>query len=167
MATATKMDSAEAIERLKANNDAHTAMLDRLMEARATAGPSAPAGKDLDVDEVMRSTPFFMNELPKADGEAEENVALEALRSLVYEGTPDGSYRARVRSLTNAEIAENLRLQANSYFKRRAFKEALGFYSQAIREVGDTMSPEGKRTLLSNRAAAHLELGASDFTQLH
>jgi hypothetical protein len=44
-----------------------------------------------DVEDIFNSTPLFMRELP-ADGE--ENTSLEALKSLVFEGTGDGESRA-------------------------------------------------------------------------
>lgn len=36
----------------------------------------------------MDDVPLFMRELPS---DAEDNVALQALQSLVYEGTPEGT----------------------------------------------------------------------------
>lgn len=49
------------------------------------AGPALKASKNL--DELFDSVPLFMRENP-VDGE--ENETLEALKSLMYDGTPDG-----------------------------------------------------------------------------
>lgn len=59
------------------------------------------------------------------------------------------------------EIAENFRTQGNELFKRRKFRDAIGFYTRALDEVGKELPAEERRTLRSNRAAANLELGAS------
>lgn len=50
------------------------------------AGPAPKASKSL--DELFDSVPLFMRETPSADGE--ENETLEALKSLIFDGTPDG-----------------------------------------------------------------------------
>jgi hypothetical protein len=75
---------------------------------------------------------------------AEENLELEALQALAYEGTP-------------LEIATNFKVQGNEAFREKRVRDALEFYTKGIRAgSGD----EGlDRTLLLNRAACHLELG--------
>jgi hypothetical protein len=52
------------------------------------AGPAPKVSKTL--DELFDTTPLFMREAPAADGE--ENSTLEALKSLIFDGTPDGEY---------------------------------------------------------------------------
>lgn len=42
---------------------------------------------------------------------------------------------------------------------KRKFKDAIGFYSRALDEVGKDLPVEDRRTLWCNRAAANLELG--------
>lgn len=47
-----------------------------------------PKPKREDIDDLMKSldtVPLFMQDLPD-----EDNVAMEALQSLVHDGTPDG-----------------------------------------------------------------------------
>ena len=52
------------------------------------AGPAPKVSKTL--DELFDTTPLFMREAPAADGE--ENPTLEALKSLIFDGTPDGEH---------------------------------------------------------------------------
>lgn len=60
-----------------------------------------------------------------------------------------------------AEIAEGFRQQGNDLFKQRKFRDAIGFYTRAIDEVGKDLDLEERRTLWGNRAAANLELSTS------
>lgn len=83
-----------------------------------------------------------MKDLP-TDADADTQTALDALQSLAFDGSPD-------------EVAANFKQQANDYFRARRFREALGFYTQAI-----DANPQDKallETLHANRAACHLEL---------
>lgn len=104
----------------------------------------------------MDNVPLFMRDLPgedeaeqgKGKGNADEtsSVALEALKSLVYDGTPD-------------EVAENLKGQGNEYFASKRYREAIGFYTQAIEAY-----PTDQKLLEScylNRAACNLNLSES------
>ncbi|KAH8928160.1 hypothetical protein BT69DRAFT_1346846 [Atractiella rhizophila] len=112
--------------------------------------PSRDVFKDWD------KVPLFMQSLPseldssRNDGENEngvgkDNVALEALQSLMYEGTPE-------------ETAQSLKETANEYFRGKEYRKALSFYEQALRELGKDLSLETKRTLWANKAACNLEL---------
>ncbi|KAI0352883.1 40S ribosomal protein S7 [Trametes cingulata] len=86
------------------------------------------------------SVPLFMKSLPE---DAADDVAISALQSLAYEGTPD-------------EIAQNFKEQGNDYFKGKRYREALGFYTQGI-----DAKPTDKtllEALFCNRAACNLEL---------
>ncbi|TKY88478.1 hypothetical protein EX895_002466 [Sporisorium graminicola] len=86
------------------------------------------------------SVPLFMKDLPTDES---TDTALEALQSLAFDGTPD-------------EVASNFKQQANDYFKAKRYREALGFYTQAI-----DAAPQDKallETLYANRAACNLEL---------
>jgi hypothetical protein len=74
-------------------------------QTKPVVGAEAPDkidGKvDLDVDALwkeMNRSPFFMTQLPEDDGE--ENIMVEALKSMAYEGTRD-------------QIAENFKNQGN------------------------------------------------------
>jgi hypothetical protein len=57
------------------------------------------------------------------------------------------------------EIAAGFKEQGNELFVKRKFKDAAGFYSRALDEVGKDLGVEDKRTLWSTRAACNLELG--------
>ncbi|BGP16328.1 hypothetical protein JCM10213_009169 [Rhodosporidiobolus nylandii] len=102
------------------------------------------------------NVPLFMKSLPTElggtaeqkegkEGETDPSTTLAALQALAYEGDP-------------SEIAEGFREQGNELFKKRKFRDAVGFYSRAIDEVGKDLPVEELRTLRSNRAAANLEL---------
>lgn len=59
------------------------------------------------------------------------------------------------------EVARNYKVQGNEYFQGRRFREAMGFYTQGI-----DAKPTEKgllETLLINRAACNLALGADPF----
>ena len=58
------------------------------------------------------------------------------------------------------EIAQNFKEQGNDYFKGKRWREALGFYTQAIN--AKPTDPALQEALLCNRAACNLEL--SKFT---
>jgi len=110
----------------------------------ATYGPQPARPRDRDGDVAMAefdSTPLFMRNLPP---EESDNVAYEAIKSLVYEGTPN-------------EQALNLKIQGNDYFKAKRFREALGFYNQGLSVNPDDIIV--KEALLMNRAACNIELG--------
>ncbi|KAG1715955.1 hypothetical protein ID866_1179 [Astraeus odoratus] len=99
----------------------------------------------VDFDEklaAVESLPLFMKSLP---GEDTTDVAVQALQSLAYEGTPD-------------EIAQNFKEQGNDYFKGKRYREAIGFYTQGL----DAKPSESAllEALLCNRAACNLELRA-------
>lgn len=95
-----------------------------------------------------------MKDLPSSsssDGDPEADASstgsslaqLEALKSLAYEGTPD-------------EVSLNFKKYGNEYFQGRRFREAIGFYTQAL--DADPHGDELKLSLYLNRAACNLEL---------
>lgn len=95
-----------------------------------------------DLDDIFDNTPLFMRQAPSAD--APENDTLEALKSLMFDGTPD-------------EIAENFKTQATERHQAGQLRDALGFYTQGIEA-----KPEDVKLRLSlylNRAACNLSLG--------
>lgn len=97
-------------------------------------------------DEVMSQLnrmPFFMSQLDETDGAGGENVELEALKSLAYEGEPD-------------EVATNFKNQGNDCFKAKQYKDAAQYYTRALDvECGvDAINV----ALYINRAACNLEL---------
>ncbi|GAA5840273.1 hypothetical protein JCM9279_002332 [Rhodotorula babjevae] len=130
-----------------------------ILEEVAAAPP--PANPD-DILAGFDAVPLFMKSLPEElggtakqrdtkEGETNPSDTLAALQALAYDGDP-------------SEIAENFRNQGNDLFKRRKFRDAIGFYTRALDEVGKDLSIEERRTLWSNRAAANLELGNNGAT---
>ncbi|GAA5877178.1 hypothetical protein JCM3774_003323 [Rhodotorula dairenensis] len=127
--------------------------------ASAPVHAAAPPSAADDPFGNFDSVPLFMKSLPKelggtadADvkdlkpGETNPSDTLAALQALAYEGDP-------------SEIAEGFREQGNALFKQRKFRDAVGFYSRALDEVGKDLSIEERRALWGNRAAANFELG--------
>ncbi|KAK9457317.1 hypothetical protein V1511DRAFT_493305 [Dipodascopsis uninucleata] len=78
-----------------------------------TAHDTAQVLKDLN------RLPLFMTQLDPTDGEGGSNMALEALQALAYEGT-------------KSEVVGNFKQQGNEQFMVKRYKEAAGFYTQAI-----------------------------------
>jgi hypothetical protein len=88
----------------------------------AAMPPAMHSIRQYTADEVvsmLNRTPLFMTELDETDGKGGENVELEALKALAYEGT-------------RAEIAQNFREQGNDHAKAKHWPEAKGYYDQAI-----------------------------------
>ncbi|KAJ2336527.1 HSP70/90 co-chaperone [Coemansia sp. RSA 2681] len=90
--------------------------------------------------EDLSKIPLFMSHLPE---EGEENIAVEALKSLASDEPP-------------LEVATNLKTEGNDCFKRGQYAEAAQYYTKALEYDHDDKSL--KVTLLINRAAANLEL---------
>jgi hypothetical protein len=97
---------------------------DATQEKTPVVGAEAPEKIDgkvsYDVDAVwkeMNRSPFFMTQLPEDDGE--ENVMVEALKSMAYEGTRD-------------QIAENFKNQGNEAVGEKRWLDAREFYSKAL-----------------------------------
>lgn len=89
----------------------------------------------------MERHPLFMHSLDATD--TEDNLELEALKALAYEGTP-------------LEIAQNFKAQGNEAFHERRYRDALEFYTKGLAaKSGDSQLDS---TLLLNRAAVNLEL---------
>ncbi|EPQ29519.1 uncharacterized protein PFL1_02738 [Pseudozyma flocculosa PF-1] len=110
------------------------------------ANQTSPSPRNL--EETLKSfdsIPFFMQDLDPSNvaNDPAAQTKLEALQALAFDGTPD-------------EVAANFKEQGNTNFVHKRFREAAGFYTQAI-EAG----PEDKalrETLHVNRAACNLEL---------
>lgn len=91
-------------------------------QATADLPPAMAEIKSQSVDEVikeMNRMPLFMTTLDETDGEGGENVALEALKALAYEGT-------------RTEVAENFRQQGNECARAKQWSDAKEFYDKAI-----------------------------------
>ncbi|CAR23550.1 HSP70/90 family co-chaperone CNS1 [Lachancea thermotolerans CBS 6340] len=96
-----------------------------------------------DVMEELNRMPFFMSKLDGTDGEGGQNVELEALKALAYEGEPH-------------EVAENFKNQGNDLYRAKRYKDAREIYNRGI----DIKCDDSKvnESLFSNRAACELEL---------
>ena len=100
-------------------------------QASVDLPPAMAEIKSQSVDEVlaeMNRMPLFMTTLDETDGEGGENMMLEALRAMAYEGT-------------RAEIAENFRQQGNECARAKQWTDAKEFYDKAIAAL---KGPQGK-----------------------
>ncbi|KAI9295661.1 TPR-like protein [Neoconidiobolus thromboides FSU 785] len=95
------------------------------------------------LDKEMNSVPLFMKNLPE---DAEENVALAALQTLKFDGTPE-------------ENAKNFKELGNECFAqgKASYKDAIQYFTQAL----DQYSKDDQLNVICyiNRAAVNLELG--------
>ena len=90
--------------------------------ASAALPPAMADVKQHTADEVVKmlnKTPLFMTELDETNEEGNENVALEAIKAMVYEGS-------------RAEQAENFRQQGNEHARVKNWSDAKAFYTRAI-----------------------------------
>lgn len=116
----------------------------------------------------MGKTPLFMDQLDVQDPDAEENIELEAMRALQYEGT-------------KLEIAQGFKDQGNEMAKAKSWKDAREFYTKAIavllgkvdigvppepiQQTEDEKAAEAKQeqslleTCYVNRSLCQLEIG--------
>lgn len=140
--------------------DAEDAIINHFSEwdkRRYVPGPGEPAlppqlsdMANKTADDLMTELnrlPFFMTELDETDGEGGDNVGVEALKSLVYEGEP-------------IEVATNFKNQGNDCYKTKQYKNAIQYYTQGL---GVERGEEGSKDELTialylNRAACQLEL---------
>ena len=132
--------------------------------------------KDYSVDELLKEmnrVPLFMTSLDETDGENGENVELEALKALAYEGT-------------KAEIAQNFREQGTELVRtEKRYREAREYYTKALEalrapplppdpeqgplvvEIDDEAEARKERSIeeacLVNRALCNLEMSISAF----
>lgn len=101
----------------------------------AAMPPAMESVKQHTADEVlamMNRTPLFMTSLDESgDGDEGENVELEALKALAYEGTP-------------AEVAGNFREQGNEMARMKQWKDAREYYTRAIAALKLPIKPQDK-----------------------
>lgn len=91
----------------------------------------------------IKELPFFMEEQEDIGTDPESNVALEALRALSHEGTPD-------------EIALNFKTQGNECYVEKKYQDAVQYYTRALEQKCDIK--ELNIACYINRAASNLEL---------
>ncbi|KAK5014503.1 HSP70/90 co-chaperone, partial [Cryomyces antarcticus] len=93
--------------------------------------PAMASVKQYTADEVlklMNRTPLFMTTLDETDGEGGDNLELEAIRALAYEGT-------------RAEIAGNFKEQGNDMARVKRWVDAKEFYSKALAALKAPLKP--------------------------
>lgn len=92
-------------------------------DATVPAMPPAMAHvKNISGDDLlteMNRMPLFMTTLDETDGQGGENMELEALKALAYEGT-------------RAEVAQNFREQGNDMAKVKRWADAKDYYDKAL-----------------------------------
>jgi hypothetical protein len=98
----------------------------------AAVPPGMQRAKEVSVDELvkqMNRVPLFMTSLDETDGEGGENIELEALKALAYEGT-------------RAEIAANFQQQGNELVRvEKRFRDAREFYTKALHALDAPPAP--------------------------
>ncbi|KAI9761822.1 MAG: hypothetical protein M4579_000761 [Chaenotheca gracillima] len=141
-------------------------------DAAASTAPSLPpplasthGQSPEDMLSMMNRTPLFMTTLDETDGIGGENMDLEALKALAYEGSA-------------TEIAKNFKEQGNERYQAKIWKDAVEFYTKGLAvleearkrpkdQEGVKLVQDGEdekdaiaiaETLLVNRAACNLEL---------
>lgn len=91
--------------------------------AGAALPPTMKKAKEVTADELLKElnrVPLFMTSLDETDGEDGENLELEALKALAYEGT-------------RAEIAQNFREQGTELIQlEKRYAEAREYYTKAV-----------------------------------
>ncbi|ORY13264.1 TPR repeat protein-like protein [Clohesyomyces aquaticus] len=104
-------------------------------EAQQQASASLPPGmaevKAKNADDLfkeMNRLPLFMTTLDETDGDGGENVALEALKALAFEGT-------------RTEVAENFRQQGNECARAKQWTDAKEFYDKALAALKQPPQP--------------------------
>ena len=100
--------------------------------ATAALPPGMKRAKEYSADDLikeMNRVPLFMTSLDDADGEDGENIELEALKALAYEGT-------------RAEIAQNFREQGTELIRfEKRYREAREYYTKALKALKDPLPP--------------------------
>ena len=180
MATEKSLD-ALLDERLQLQNGeakGHIPNTDNSQHEEPTASAALPPGmqrmKEYSVDELLKEmnrVPLFMTSLEETDGEGGENMELEALKALAYEGT-------------RAEIAQNFREQGSEIVRtEKRYTEAREYYTKALQalnappqppdpeqgpkvvEIDEEAEAEKERAIeevcLVNRALCNLEMSIS------
>ncbi|CAB16559.1 Hsp70/Hsp90 co-chaperone cns1 [Schizosaccharomyces pombe] len=103
-----------------------------------------PNTKNKNAEEMfneLNKVPFFMQSLEDVGDESENNVQLDALKALAYEGEPH-------------EVAQNFREHGNECFASKRYKDAEEFYTKALaQKCGDK---DIEIACYSNRAACNL-----------
>ena len=81
----------------------------------------------------LNRTPLFMTSIDESDGAGGENVELEALKALAYEGPP-------------LEVTANFKEQGNDCFREKRWKDAVEFYTKGLAVVLDERRKKGEKS---------------------
>lgn len=123
-------------ERLRVQNEDSNQRLETSKRHEPSASAALPPGmqrmKEYSVDELLKEmnrVPLFMTSLDETDGENGENIELEALKALAYEGT-------------RAEIAQNFREQGTELIRmEKRYREAREYYTKALQALNEPRPP--------------------------
>lgn len=150
--------------------------IDQVLQQGPSPRPLPP--ENATADELWKlaqwdTTPLFMNKLPceTLDGTQDDDKAtasIQALQALIYDHDDETDPLK-----STEESVHSLKERANDLFKLKHYRQALGFYQQALdliessvkTQVNNSQLPstsafdEISKKLLSNRAACHLALG--------
>jgi hypothetical protein len=114
-----------------------SAAADHFVEAISAAMPPSKARHQrVSADQLLSElnrVPLFMTSLDETDGEGGENMLLEAIKAIAFEGS-------------RLEVAANFREQGNEAARAKLWKDAREFYTKAIQAVRgqvETTSAEG------------------------
>ena len=103
-----------------------------------------------EVMKMMNKTPLFMTSLEDADKDGEENIELQAIRALQYDGTP-------------LENAQNFKDQGNDMVKSKLWTDGKEFYTKAIailEKSRQTRHHENETHVHASEAAKETDLEA-------
>jgi hypothetical protein len=108
---------------LRNGRDETTTQHDSSAIPSAALPPGMQKSQDSTADDLFKElnrVPLFMTSLDETDGKGGENIELEALRALAYEGT-------------RAEIAQNFREQGTDLIRtEKRYREARDYYTKAL-----------------------------------
>ncbi|KAK5168851.1 HSP70/90 co-chaperone [Saxophila tyrrhenica] len=119
----TLLDERMKLQDHERTQDSQTQNADKVA-ASAPLPPGMQKNQDTTTEDLWKElnrTPLFMTSLDETgDGESGENVALEALKALAYEGT-------------RAEVAQNFREQGTELVRtEKRYPEARDYYTKAL-----------------------------------
>jgi hypothetical protein len=83
----------------------------------AAQGPELPRDNVQEKLAAMDNVPLFMRSLPSGDKTgADDSIALEALKALIHEGTPDGVYTFHLNCVLPSRTIRLLPFRASEAF---------------------------------------------------
>lgn len=117
------LDERLAFKNSQPSSNGHQSQDGTTPAASVALPPGMKKSKEYSVDELLKEmnrVPLFMTSLDETDGSGGENMELEALKALAYEGT-------------RAEIAQNFREQGTELVRvEKRYREAREYYTKAL-----------------------------------